>query len=193
MYWSRVDYLWIIVTFLSAVWTLILTAPIHCGGSGWASDVMLNFSKSVPMKKLIFITRGGVNIFIFGWTTSLWLIILINYNKAIIPAFAAANSQSQHHVLHTPSHPAHLKWPPHNSDAPAGGGREPAHSPRHPQVIWATLKQNDALITIQVARHFLSSNWALAYFRWFLTLVPVGVGRPSVWFMVQSSARLGDV
>ncbi len=27
------DYLWIIVMFLSAVWTLILTAPIHCRGS----------------------------------------------------------------------------------------------------------------------------------------------------------------
>ncbi len=25
-----VDYLWIIVLYLSAVWTLILTAPIHC-------------------------------------------------------------------------------------------------------------------------------------------------------------------
>ncbi len=29
MDWSGVDYLWIIVMFLSAVWTLILTAPIH--------------------------------------------------------------------------------------------------------------------------------------------------------------------
>ncbi len=27
------DYLWIIVMFLAAVWTLILTAPIHCRGS----------------------------------------------------------------------------------------------------------------------------------------------------------------
>ncbi len=34
MDWSNVDYLlWIIVMFLSAVWTLILTAPIHCIGS----------------------------------------------------------------------------------------------------------------------------------------------------------------
>ncbi len=30
---SCVDYLWIIVMFLSAVWTLILTAPIHTTGS----------------------------------------------------------------------------------------------------------------------------------------------------------------
>ncbi len=29
--WTGV--LWIIVMFLSAVWTLILTAPIHCRGS----------------------------------------------------------------------------------------------------------------------------------------------------------------
>ncbi len=28
-----VDYLWIIVMFLSSVWTLVLTAPIHCRGS----------------------------------------------------------------------------------------------------------------------------------------------------------------
>ncbi len=27
--WRTGDYLWIIVMFLSAVWTLILTAPIH--------------------------------------------------------------------------------------------------------------------------------------------------------------------
>ncbi len=26
------DYLWLIVMFLSVVWTLILTAPIHCRG-----------------------------------------------------------------------------------------------------------------------------------------------------------------
>ncbi len=28
-----VDYLWIIVMFLSDVWTFILMAPIHCRGS----------------------------------------------------------------------------------------------------------------------------------------------------------------
>ncbi len=33
---------------LSAVWTVILTAPIHCRGT---HDVMLNFSRSVPKKK----------------------------------------------------------------------------------------------------------------------------------------------
>ncbi len=30
IWWTGVDYLWIIVMFLSAVWTLTLTAPIHC-------------------------------------------------------------------------------------------------------------------------------------------------------------------
>ncbi len=33
MDWSGVDYLWIIVMILSAVWTLILMAPIHCRAS----------------------------------------------------------------------------------------------------------------------------------------------------------------
>ncbi len=33
MDWSGVGYLWVIVMFLSTVWTLILTAPIHCRGS----------------------------------------------------------------------------------------------------------------------------------------------------------------
>ncbi len=33
MDWSGVDYLWIIVIFVSAVWTLILAAPFHCRGS----------------------------------------------------------------------------------------------------------------------------------------------------------------
>uniref|UniRef100_A0A8C1AJ33 MOB kinase activator 1Bb n=1 Tax=Cyprinus carpio carpio TaxID=630221 RepID=A0A8C1AJ33_CYPCA len=33
MVWIGVDYFWIIVMFLSAVWTLILTAPIHCRGA----------------------------------------------------------------------------------------------------------------------------------------------------------------
>ncbi len=33
MDWSGVDYLWIIVMFFSAVWTLVLTAPIHCRAS----------------------------------------------------------------------------------------------------------------------------------------------------------------
>ncbi len=45
-----VDFLWIIVMFLSAVWTLVLMAPIHCRGS-IGEQVMLNFSKSVLMQQ----------------------------------------------------------------------------------------------------------------------------------------------
>ncbi len=52
------DYLLIIVVFLSAVWTLILTAPIHCRGSIDPSDVMLNFSKSDLMKKQTHVHHG---------------------------------------------------------------------------------------------------------------------------------------
>ncbi len=70
-----VDYLWIIVMFLSAVWTFILTAPIHCRGS-IDDQVMLNLSKSVMIKKQIHLhlewLKGEyilrVQIFIFGWT-----------------------------------------------------------------------------------------------------------------------------
>ncbi len=46
-WWTGV--VWIIVMFLSAVWNIILTAPIHCRGS--TGDVILHFSKSVSMKK----------------------------------------------------------------------------------------------------------------------------------------------
>ncbi len=45
MDWSGVDYLWIIVMFLSAVWTLILTAPIHCRGSIGEQVMECYFSK----------------------------------------------------------------------------------------------------------------------------------------------------
>ncbi len=45
-----VDYLWIIVMFLSAVWTLILTAPIHCRGS-FGEQVMEWYISTNLMKK----------------------------------------------------------------------------------------------------------------------------------------------
>jgi len=45
MDWSGVDYLWIIEMFLSAVWTLILTAPIHCRAS-ISEQLMQNVPKS---------------------------------------------------------------------------------------------------------------------------------------------------
>ncbi len=60
--WSHVDY---IVAFLLAVCTPILTAPIHFKGST-GEQVLLNFSKSVLMKKNTYILDGlKVNPFIF--------------------------------------------------------------------------------------------------------------------------------
>ncbi len=58
-------YLWIIVMFLSAVWTLILTAPIHW----WASDAMLQFSKSVVKVRYI------INYMIVG----AWIVIKFTF------------------------------------------------------------------------------------------------------------------
>ncbi len=70
MYWSGVDYLWIIVMFLSAVWTLILTAPIHC--TKWCNATFLQISWR---NKLIYILNSLKvhfhKMFIFGWTIPL--------------------------------------------------------------------------------------------------------------------------
>ncbi len=51
------DYLWIIVMFLSAVWTLILTAPIHCRASTGEQLIECYISPNL-MKKLIYILDG---------------------------------------------------------------------------------------------------------------------------------------
>ncbi len=52
MDWSHVNWLWIFVIFLSAVSTLILTAPIHCRGStGEQVIFQVNCFKSFSMKK----------------------------------------------------------------------------------------------------------------------------------------------
>ncbi len=73
MDWTHVDFLWIVVMFLSAVWTLILAAPIHSKSTGEQFNVKLNFSKSVNMKKLLCIFDGlnFQQIFIFGVNYSL--------------------------------------------------------------------------------------------------------------------------
>ncbi len=57
--------------FLSAVWTLILTAPIHCRGS-ISRQVILNFSKSVPMKKQYHLHLGCSKV-------NLYHIFCVNY------------------------------------------------------------------------------------------------------------------
>ncbi len=53
MDWNGVDYLWIIVMFLSDVWTLILTAPIHCRAS-----IAETFLQIWWRNKLILILNG---------------------------------------------------------------------------------------------------------------------------------------
>ncbi len=64
---SCVDYLWIIVMFLSAVWTLILMAPIDCTGE---KLVYCNakFLKSVPMKNSASWMAWRWVCFHFWWT-----------------------------------------------------------------------------------------------------------------------------
>ncbi len=60
MDWGGVDYLWIIVMFLSAVWTLILTAPIHCRGSIGEQVTQCYISPNLFSwrNKLIYILNG---------------------------------------------------------------------------------------------------------------------------------------
>ncbi len=52
---SGVDYLWIIVMFLSSFWTLLLTPPIHWRGSVGKQMMeswnQVHYSKSVFVKK----------------------------------------------------------------------------------------------------------------------------------------------
>ncbi len=48
MNWSHVDFLWIIVMFWSAVWSLILTAPIHYRVSIGEQGGYI-FSKTIPL------------------------------------------------------------------------------------------------------------------------------------------------
>ncbi len=68
-------YLWIIVMFLSAVWILILTAPIHCRAS-IAEQMQLHFCKSdkETNSTISWMTWGWLHfqqILIFGWTVPL--------------------------------------------------------------------------------------------------------------------------
>ncbi len=65
MGWSGVDNLWIIVMFLSAVWTLILTAPIHCRAS-IAETVMQCYISPNLMKKQTHLTLH------LGWMSTCW-------------------------------------------------------------------------------------------------------------------------
>ncbi len=75
MDWSGVDYLWIIVMFLSAVWTLILTAPIHCRGS-IGEQVMQCYISPNLMKKQTYLQLGwpvGEHIFRKCFFSFFWM------------------------------------------------------------------------------------------------------------------------
>ncbi len=84
MDWSGVDYLWIIEIFLSAVWTLILTAPIHCRGS-IAEQVMQCYISPNLMKKQTHLHLGwpeGEDIFSqFKFLDELFLFIMASSNN----------------------------------------------------------------------------------------------------------------
>ncbi len=68
-WWTGV--VWIIVMFLSAVWTLILTAPIHCRAS-IAETLMQRHISTNLMKKQTHPNLGwSEDISIFGWTVPL--------------------------------------------------------------------------------------------------------------------------
>ncbi len=82
MDWSGVDYLWIIVMFLSAVWTLILTAPIHCRGSIAEQEMEYYISPNL-MKKQTHLHGLGVQMLISGWNISYYNFIFETYACAI--------------------------------------------------------------------------------------------------------------
>ncbi len=68
-WWTGV--VWIIVMFLSAVWTLILMAPIHCRAS-IGEQLMLNFSKSVEETNSFscWMVWGWVTLHFYFWVNS---------------------------------------------------------------------------------------------------------------------------
>ncbi len=69
--WSGVDYLWVIVMFLSAVWTLILTAPIHYSGSAGEKRCKAKFLQICSDEEINSSTSWRVSykhIYIFWWT-----------------------------------------------------------------------------------------------------------------------------
>jgi len=74
MDWSGLDYLWIVVMFLSTVWTLILTAPIHYRRS-IGEQLMLcyaTFFQICSMKKLIY-ELDGLRLSIFSANVKFWV------------------------------------------------------------------------------------------------------------------------
>ncbi len=79
---SRVDYLWIIVMLWLTVWTLILTAPIHCRGSIGEQESNANFLQiyfdQETNSSTSWMAGGWVHfqqIFICGWSIPLTKIV----------------------------------------------------------------------------------------------------------------------
>ncbi len=86
MDWSGVDYLWIIVMFLSAVWTLILTAPIHCRGS-IGEQVMKCYISPNLMKK------HGLRVRIYSVNVPFWVNYSFNMHSCIVLAVKTSRNQ----------------------------------------------------------------------------------------------------
>ncbi len=78
MDWSGVDYLWIIVMFLSAVWTLILTAPIHCRAS-IDETVMQCYISPNLMKKQTHPNLGWPEVSTFSVNVHFWVNYSFNF------------------------------------------------------------------------------------------------------------------
>ncbi len=72
-----VDYLWIIVMFLSAVWTLILTAPIHCRWSIGEQVMECYISPNLFWSVLLW-RNGHMNEWMNEWIISIWMFLNMN-------------------------------------------------------------------------------------------------------------------
>ncbi len=89
MDWSGVDYLGIIIMFLSAVGTLILTAPIHCRGS--IGDAMLKLIYILDRLKVNFCLKYSFAVARTFWmvfyddmqTYGIFLLFILHQGKII--------------------------------------------------------------------------------------------------------------
>ncbi len=72
---SSVGYLWIIVMFLSGVWTLILMAHIHYRGFT-SEQVMLNSPNLFQRRNNVIYILYDLRISIIGWTIPLMFFLI---------------------------------------------------------------------------------------------------------------------
>ncbi len=99
-------FLWIIVMFLSAVWTLILTAPIHCRGSSDVTQIfcfsnlkqthpfslLFSFFKT-PFNGVIKLLTDSLSAFFF-WLTMLLILNCFSYNVFLVICLTSSLSLS---------------------------------------------------------------------------------------------------